>query len=206
MSAPEQPGPKSQELPAAGAENAQFPYSSDPIVAAIERLREQCQRQGIKMPRSTNVVPAGSGLAENMQRERRRHTLRRATDKAGYPVSRRKDPQTVGTVIKKNVHKNDWSRRLAVARMLNAWDEVVGPQIAEHTESLNYKKGILYVECDSTAWATMLRNMQSQVIAHIAQEIGDDVVTALKCYGPKPPSWRHGKLHVKGRGPRDTYG
>lgn len=188
------------------AQKAAFQYSSDPIVAAVERLQEQCQRQGIRMPKATTPAPAAGGLAANMQRERRRHPLRRATDKAGYPIARRNDPQRVDTVIKKSAHKNDWTRRLAVARMLNDWADVVGPQIAEHTESLRFEKGILYVECDSTAWATMLRNMQSQVIAHIAKEIGDDVVTALKCYGPKPPSWRHGKLHVKGRGPRDTYG
>jgi predicted nucleic acid-binding Zn ribbon protein len=32
------------------------------------------------------------------------------------------------------------------------------------------------------------------------------VVTRLRVQGPAAPSWVHGPRHVRGRGPRDTYG
>jgi predicted nucleic acid-binding Zn ribbon protein len=51
-----------------------------------------------------------------------------------------------------------------------------------------------------------LRIIQAQVLAKIAAEVGDGVVTALKITGPVAPSWRKGPLHIAGRGPRDTYG
>ena len=52
----------------------------------------------------------------------------------------------------------------------------------------------------------MWRMVQAQLLAKIAAAVGDGVVTALKITGPVAPSWRKGKLHISGRGPRDTYG
>ena len=44
------------------------------------------------------------------------------------------------------------------------------------------------------------------LLAKIAAAVGDGVVTSLKFVGPVGPSWRKGRYHVPGRGPRDTYG
>lgn len=62
------------------------------------------------------------------------------------------------------------------------------------------------MSADSTAWATQLRMVQAQLLAKIAAAVGDGVVTALKITGPTAPSWRKGRRHIPGRGPRDTYG
>lgn len=64
----------------------------------------------------------------------------------------------------------------------------------------------LFITCDSTAWATNLRMMQKQILQVIAEKVGPDIIAELRIYGPQAPSWRKGPLHVKGRGPRDTYG
>ena len=69
-----------------------------------------------------------------------------------------------------------------------------------------FADGRLVVRTDSTAWATQLRLMQSQLLAKINAAVGQGVVTSLNITGPSAPSWRKGPLHVPGRGPRDTYG
>jgi predicted nucleic acid-binding Zn ribbon protein len=66
--------------------------------------------------------------------------------------------------------------------------------------------GVLTVSAESTAWATQLRMVQAQLLAKVAAAVGDGVVTALKIVGPVGPSWRKGRYHIAGRGPRDTYG
>jgi predicted nucleic acid-binding Zn ribbon protein len=48
--------------------------------------------------------------------------------------------------------------------------------------------------------------VQAQLLAKIAAAVGDGVVTSLKITGPVAPSWRKGRYHIAGRGPRDTYG
>ena len=86
------------------------------------------------------------------------------------------------------------------------WPTVVGDQIAEHAAPTALRDGVLHVVAESTAWATQLRMVQAQLLAKIAAAVGDGVVTTLKITGPVAPSWRKGPLHVRGRGPRDTYG
>lgn len=86
------------------------------------------------------------------------------------------------------------------------WPMVVGEQIAEHATPTSLREGVLHVAAESTAWATQLRMIQAQLLAKIAAAVGDGVVTTLKITGPTAPSWRKGPLHVRGRGPRDTYG
>jgi predicted nucleic acid-binding Zn ribbon protein len=86
------------------------------------------------------------------------------------------------------------------------WRDVVGDQIAEHASPTVLRDGVLNVTAESTAWATQLRLVQTQLLTKIAAAVGDGVVTELKITGPTAPSWRKGPRHIAGRGPRDTYG
>lgn len=82
----------------------------------------------------------------------------------------------------------------------------MGEDISAHAQPTALTDKILHVKAESTAWATQLRYLQSQILAKIAAAVGDGVVTGLRITGPTAPSWRKGPLHVSGRGPRDTYG
>jgi predicted nucleic acid-binding Zn ribbon protein len=99
-----------------------------------------------------------------------------------------------------------WTNKVAEGSVFGQWETVVGDQIAEHAVPSSLHDGVLTIEAESTAWATQLRMVQAQVLAKIAAAVGDGVVTSLKIVGPKAPNWRKGKLHISGRGPRDTYG
>jgi predicted nucleic acid-binding Zn ribbon protein len=95
---------------------------------------------------------------------------------------------------------------VAEGAVFGQWESVVGEQIAEHAAPTALQDGVLTVTAESTAWATQLRMVQAQLLAKIAAGVGDGVVKSLKIVGPTAPSWRKGKLHISGRGPRDTYG
>ncbi|MCW2685148.1 MAG: hypothetical protein JWR37_38, partial [Mycobacterium sp.] len=99
-----------------------------------------------------------------------------------------------------------WSVRVAEGTVFGQWQTVVGEQIAAHAAPTSLRDGVLSVSAESTAWATQLRMVQAQLLAKIAAAIGDGVVNSLKIHGPVSPSWRKGRLHIAGRGPRDTYG
>ena len=59
----------------------------------------------------------------------------------------------------------------------------------------------LTIEVDLTAAHTF-----DDALDATAAAIGNGQVTSLRISGPKGPSWRKGERHVRGRGPRDTYG
>jgi predicted nucleic acid-binding Zn ribbon protein len=117
-----------------------------------------------------------------------------------------RDPQRLGSATADLARSRGWAGRVAEGTVFGQWSEVVGEQIAEHAAPTALRDGVLTVVAESTAWATQLRMVQSQLLAKIAAAVGDGVVTSLKITGPSTPSWRKGPLHIAGRGPRDTYG
>jgi predicted nucleic acid-binding Zn ribbon protein len=117
-----------------------------------------------------------------------------------------RDPQPLGSATMDLARTRGWTPRVAEGAIFGQWQEVVGEQIAEHADPQSLREGILTVVAESTAWATQLRMVQAQILAKIAAAVGDGVVTSLRIIGPTGPTWRKGKLHIAGRGPRDTYG
>jgi predicted nucleic acid-binding Zn ribbon protein len=117
-----------------------------------------------------------------------------------------RDPQPLASATRDLAKKQGWSPRVAEGAVFGRWAAVVGAQIAEHATPTGLRDGVLSVTAESTAWATQLRLIQAQVLAKIAAEVGDGVVSSLRITGPTGPSWRKGPLHIAGRGPRDTYG
>jgi predicted nucleic acid-binding Zn ribbon protein len=117
-----------------------------------------------------------------------------------------RDPQPLAGAARDLAKKQGWSTKVAEGAVFGQWPKVVGAQISEHASPTGLRDGVLSVTAESTAWATQLRIIQNQVLAKIAAEVGDGVVTSLRITGPTAPSWRKGPLHIAGRGPRDTYG
>jgi predicted nucleic acid-binding Zn ribbon protein len=117
-----------------------------------------------------------------------------------------RDPQGVGATVERLVDERGWRGDLRLAAAVARWPVVVGDQVAGHTTAERFAEGVLYVQADSTSWATQVRMMAHVIVARLAADIGDGVVTRIVVQGPSAPSWRHGGRRVKGRGPRDTYG
>lgn len=117
-----------------------------------------------------------------------------------------RDPQPFGRLVSRIAADRGWAGQLAGGQVFGRWAELVGADIAEHVQPVRLENGELTVAAESTAWATQLRLLQRQIVLRIAAGVGDGVVTRIKIQGPSAPSWRFGQRHVRGRGPRDTYG
>lgn len=165
----------------------------DLVRRTLEEARGAAKSQGKDVGRG-RTSPA---------REPRKRGSRRRWSGPG-PDSR--DPQTLGALTADLAKTRGWSNKVAEGSVFGQWAAVVGEQIAEHANPSALREGVLTVEAESTAWATQLRLVQSQLLAKIAAAVGDGVVTSLKIVGPAAPTWRKGKFNVPGRGPRDTYG
>jgi predicted nucleic acid-binding Zn ribbon protein len=99
-----------------------------------------------------------------------------------------------------------WHDRVAVARLMQEWPQIVGPDVAAHVEPVGFHEGELTLQADSTAWATQVRLLMPTLRGAIDRQVGDGTVRRVQVLAPKAPSWIAGPRRVKGRGPRDTYG
>ncbi|WP_448851872.1 DUF721 domain-containing protein [Corynebacterium sp. 335C] len=151
---------------------------------------------GLADARAEVVDAAGTPVPEHLLRDRSIRIRRR----------RRDEPEKLGSVFLRNVVERGWRADMARGVIMTRWPEIVGDTLAEHVAVVRFEDRTLHLAASSTAWATRLRLMAGDIIARIAREVGDGVVEQVRIDGPKAPSWRKGRLHVRGRGPRDTYG
>lgn len=118
-----------------------------------------------------------------------------------------RDPQPLGAVFAEYATEREWDRPIAQGRVFADWAGLVGPEVAAHCAPRTLNAGELRIAAESTAWATQLRLLGSNLLARLVAELGPDVVTRLVITGPTAPSWKRGAWSVRGgRGPRDTYG
>lgn len=170
----------------------------DPMLAAalaVTRARSLARAQGIR--------PGAPGRARDRKGRRgAADGLRRgvAADKGG------RDPRSVGDAIDRLVAERGWDSDVQVGSVVGRWAQIVGAQVAEHVEPVEFTGTRLTVRADSTAWATQMRLLTNSVLTRIEAEVGEGIVSEIVVQGPAGPSWRKGPLTVRGPGPRDTYG
>lgn len=192
--------------------------------ASVARIDEEAAGSGVNVSGSHSAGDGGeqganSGASQNsaglVQRAEKKVRDRAGTivpehllHDRGIRINRRYDrrPKTLGSVLSNQIVERGWQIHIAHGVIMTEWDSLVGETVSEHTRVREFNEGTLIVDCESTAWATQLRYLQSMILKAIANRVGDGVVTELKIYGPKPPKMYKGRLRVKGRGPRDTYG
>ena len=71
-------------------------------------------------------------------------------------------------------------QKLVECRARMAWEEAVGPTLAQDTTPLRLSKGYLEVAVPSAVWRTQLNFMQRDIAARINELLGGKVIEGLK--------------------------
>jgi len=145
------------------------------------------------------------GDATTVSRDgRRRAEMKKKS--TSVPFGDGRDPRGMDDILDGLTSHMGWNSSLAQADLLASWVEIAGADTAEHSVPAAIVDGVLTVRCDSTAWATQLRLMRTQLTTLIAQRYPEAGITSVRFEGPNAPSWKRGPRAIPGRGPRDTYG
>lgn len=122
------------------------------------------------------------------------------------PFQPGRDPLQVAGAMNSLSTEMGWRAPMAEARVAMEWRELVGENIADHSQVVDVADGVLTVQCNSSAWATQLRLMKHDLLSRLADHVPEATIDNVVVKGPGGPSWRKGSRSVAGRGPRDTYG
>ncbi|MFT4147959.1 MAG: DciA family protein [Micrococcaceae bacterium] len=122
------------------------------------------------------------------------------------PESSSRDPETLATLVNTIVEERGWKASVDAGSLFSDWESYVGKQNAQFTSPVSFNNGFLVVKCDSTARTAQMRLIEYDFISTINKKLAGEMVKKIKFIGPQAPSWRKGVRHIKGRGPRDTYG
>ncbi|MCO5995122.1 DUF721 domain-containing protein [Actinoallomurus rhizosphaericola] len=108
------------------------------------------------------------------------------------------DPTAFGPAIRELLAARGWQERVAVGGVFGRWPEIVGPELAEHTEPQTFEDGILVVAADSTTWAAQLRLLSGPLVKRLNEELGHGTVQRVKVIGPSSAPRGTGRLRVTG--------
>jgi len=120
--------------------------------------------------------------------------------------ARRDDPQTLASAIGGLLDTHGWQQRAAMGSVFGRWSDIVGADLAAHTQPDSFADGELTVSADSTAWATQVRLLAPVLVKRLNAELGDGSVRRVKVRGPAGPRQRGGWRVPGSKGPGDTYG
>lgn len=131
----------------------------------------------------------------------------RSNDQENESREKNTDPQSLETVLSEVIANRNWSKGVAEGSLFSDWVQIVGQEVATHTTPISLVDGKLTIQCSSSAWATQMRLMQSDLLKTISTTAPGALVEELIFIGPHAPSWKRGLRTIRGaRGPRDTYG
>jgi predicted nucleic acid-binding Zn ribbon protein len=125
------------------------------------------------------------------------------TQRSGQPG----DPELIGGVLDNLISEREWNSGLAEGNLFITWEQIVGPEIAQHTTPISISDGVLTIQTSSTAWATQLGLVATELLTTIQNNPSGATVIKLIFIGPTGPTWKKGVRSIRNaRGPRDTYG
>lgn len=131
----------------------------------------------------------------------------RSNDQENESREKNTDPQSLESVLSEVIANRNWSKGVAEGSLFSDWVQIVGQEVATHTTPISLVDGKLTIQCSSSAWATQMRLMQSDLLKTISTTAPGALVEELIFIGPHAPSWKRGLRTIRGaRGPRDTYG
>jgi predicted nucleic acid-binding Zn ribbon protein len=184
---------------------------TDPSAAQPGAETEEHDDSGLDLARSIARALAGKTAKYSSRQSpartdaaRRWRTAREGRSSGAHPDDR--DPQTMDTTLGRFVSEQGWETELRVHGVFSRWEAIVGRDVGQHVTPESFADGRLVVRTDSTAWATQMKMLAPDVVRRLNEVLGDGTVEVIAVEGPRGPSWKRGRLRVKGRGPRDTYG
>jgi predicted nucleic acid-binding Zn ribbon protein len=192
----EQPPP-----PPLPSDDGAGPRGLDIARSALAAAKAEARRRGLATGSGKRGTGSDDSGSAPTTRRRRSPDLTRS---GAHPDER--DPQLLDAALGRLVTDRGWETDAAVGGAMGRWAAIVGPEIASHSTPVSYADGELVVSADSTAWATQLRLLAPSLVRRLAEDLGGETVRRVTVQGPSAPSWKRGKLRVRGRGPRDTYG
>jgi len=185
--------------------------AADPVSLARAALAA-ARAAGRRAPGSNAGATSGAGPASNAGAGSgtgtRSVARRRPAARPGFPAHPTgDDPQPLAAAIGGLVDDEGWALAAATGSVFGRWAQIVGGDLAAHTTPERLADGELTVAADSTAWATQLRLLSSQLVKRLNAEMGDGTVLRVRVTGPVTSTRQPGQWRVRGsRGPRDTYG
>jgi len=95
-------------------------------------------------------------------------------------MSSRGKTTSLGGGLRKIMARLDKQGHMTTASVIDVWDSIVGPDIAQHTNIEGMRGTELLVAVDSPVWANELQAMAGQLVERLQQEVSNTPVKTMR--------------------------
>ena len=92
----------------------------------------------------------------------------------------RESPKPLKVLLEKLIQMHGWEDKLDFNKLINTWQDFVGPVIAQHTKPVKLIEGILHIKTDSSVWRSELLIRHDDIVNLINTKLSKNVVISLK--------------------------
>ena len=115
---------------------------------------------------------------------KRRRKARELDPDQSQPFEPGRDPRSIAAIVSTSIEDRGWTPFLARASVLAQWDDIVGAEVAAHTNA-ELVDDVIKVSCDSSAWATQLRMLRHDIAREIEVRFPDSGIERVEVFGPR---------------------
>jgi len=97
------------------------------------------------------------------------------------PRDRKPDePRAAGDILAKVMSDLGLSEKLREREALTRWPELVGPEVAQRSQALRIREGVLYVRVDSASWRQELHFLKGKILDIYRERLGPGRVLDIR--------------------------
>lgn len=89
-------------------------------------------------------------------------------------------PQSLEDAIKAFLEHHGLSEEAAIQELISRWDQVMGKPIAQATEKVWFRAGVLYVRLNSPVWKSELQMGRSKLRTMLNEQMGQEIIREVK--------------------------
>ena len=94
----------------------------------------------------------------------------------------RKDVKPLSEVLSQFLRHEGLETPLLQRRLVNAWDTIVGPTIAQYTSDKFIQNQVLFVKIINPALRQDLSMMRSELVKRLNNAVGSQIITEVRIY------------------------
>lgn len=91
----------------------------------------------------------------------------------------KRNAQSVGEVIQEFLKGANLENKIFEQRLLRAWPEVLGHEMASYTSHLYVKNKVLYVQLTSSVLRNELMMCRGRLVRSLNEQVGAEVITNI---------------------------
>ena len=91
----------------------------------------------------------------------------------------KREPEVIGKLVPRVLHELGFDASARVLRVVERWEEAVGPEVASHCRPTALRENRLEVSVDSSVWCQQLQLRTPEILAALRRVLGDDAPSAL---------------------------